>query len=255
MIIKRTWEVSGVESFVMEVAGVVVGVQPLFESTKEYCRPYLSEKEPEFFVDVTPEDLVFQQELLEQEAIEEGLKIRKFTEPFRERATIQRKVADYLFSHDTLMLHGSTVAVDGKAYLFTAPCKTGKSTHTRLWRELFGDRAVMVNDDMPFLKITPDGVLAYGSPWSGKHGLATNICVPLQGICFLNRGRENTIRPLKVSDGMDMLLHQVHTPVDAERQCHTLVENLVQYVPLWEMDCNMELDAARVSYGAMSGIL
>ena len=243
------------EVFVMEIAGLVVEVQPLFQSTKEYCRPYLSEKKPEFFVDVTAEDLIFQQELLEQEAVEEGLKIRKFTEPFRERATIQRKIADHLLCRSTLMIHGSTVAVDGKAYLFTAPCKTGKSTHTRLWRELFGDRAVMVNDDMPFLKITPDGVLAHGSPWSGKHGLASNICVPLQGICFLNRGQENTIRPLKPGDGMDMLLHQMHTPMDAEQQCRALLENLLQCVPLWEMHCNMELDAARVSYGAMSGIL
>jgi hypothetical protein len=54
---------------------------------------------------------------------------------------IQEKIAGQLLERDTLLLHGSTVAVDGQAYLFTAPCHTGKSTHTRLWRELFGDRA------------------------------------------------------------------------------------------------------------------
>ena len=42
---------------------------------------------------------------------------------------------------------------------------TGKSTHARLWRETFGDRAVMVNDDKPLLRITKDGVIAYGTPW------------------------------------------------------------------------------------------
>lgn len=75
-------EVMDVEAFSMEIAGAVVCVHPLFESTKEYCRTYLTEKNPEFFVEVTPDDLVFQQQLLEQEAIEEGIKIRKFTEPF-----------------------------------------------------------------------------------------------------------------------------------------------------------------------------
>ena len=120
------------EAFTMEIAGLTVRVQPLFESTREYCRPYLTEKAPVFSVTVKEEDLVFQQLQLEKEAIEEGIKLRKFTGPFLERTTIQRRVADRLLEEDTLMLHGSTVAVDGQAYLFTAPCRTGKSTHTRL---------------------------------------------------------------------------------------------------------------------------
>ena len=241
------------EPFVMEIAGLVVGVQPLFQSTREYCRPYLSDKTPEFLVTVTPEDLVFQQALLEQEAVEEGIKIRKFTEPFLERATIQRKVADRLLLQDTLMFHGSTVAVDGKAYLFTGPCGTGKSTHTRLWRELFGHRAVMVNDDMPFLQITPNGVLAYGSPWSGKHGLATNICAPLQGICFLQRGVENEIHPTTPEQANATVHRQMHTPLDEALQskAFSLADRLAETVPLWEMRCNMQLSAAEISYRAM----
>ena len=243
------------EAFTMKIAGLVVGVQPLFQSTREYCQPYLTDKAPEFFVNVTGEELAFQQMLLEQEAIEEGLKIRKFTEPFLERATIQRKVADKLLSRNTLMLHGSTVAVDGRAYLFTAPCKTGKSTHTRLWREVFGQRAIMVNDDMPFLQITSECVLAYGSPWSGKHGLATNICVPLQGICFLRRGKENVIHRIEPDRGIAALRRQMHTPMDEDllERAHSLVDKLAENVPLWEMYCNTEPDAARVSYLAMSG--
>ena len=241
------------EPFAMEIAGLVVGVQPLFMSTREYCKPYLTEKAPTFFVTVTPEDLVYQQALLEKEAVEEGLKIRKFTEPFLERATIQRKVADRLLEQDTLMLHGSTVAVDGKAYLFTGPCRTGKSTHTRLWRELFGQRAVMVNDDMPFLQFTPEGVLAYGSPWNGKHGLSTNICVPLQGICFLQRGAENEIHAVTPAEYMDALHRQMHTPDDESLlpKALSLADRLAETVPLWEMRCNIQPEAAKMSYNAM----
>ena len=241
------------DSFTMEIAGLVVGVQPMFQSTREYCKPYLSDKTPDFLVTVTPEDLVFQQALLEQEAVEEGIKIRKFKDPFLERATIQRKVADRLLSQDTLMYHGSTVAIDGKAYLFTGPCGTGKSTHTRLWRELFGQRAVMVNDDMPFLQITPDGVLAYGSPWSGKHGLATNTCAHLQGICFLQRGAENEIQPITPIQGNALLRRQMYTPTDntLRNKALSLADRLAELVPLWQMRCNMHLEAAEVSYQAM----
>ncbi len=241
--------------FTMEIAGKVFGVQPLFQSTIEYCRPYLTDREPEFFIQVTLADLSYEQMMLEREAVEEGLKIRKFKDPFLERASIQRRVADFLLEHNTLMFHGSTVSVDGQAYLFTAPCGTGKSTHTRLWRELFGERAIMVNDDKPFLQITSSAVFAYGSPWSGKHGLATNVRVPLKGICSLQRGRENVISPAEIKDLISLLRHQAHTPDDAELQVkvNSLVDSLADIVPLWVMRCNKELDAASVAYCAMSG--
>lgn len=237
----------------MEIAGTAVGVRSLFLSTKEYCRAFLTGREPDFWVDMPEEDLTYEQMLLNQEAVEQGLKLRKFPEPFLERSTIQRRVADYLVGHNTLMLHGSTVAVDGSAYLFTAPCGTGKSTHTRLWRELFGQRAVMVNDDKPFLRITSSGVLAYGSPWSGKHGLSSNICVPLKGICSLHRGEENAIQTADADSLMALLRQQVHTPAQEAllRKTEQLLVQLAQRVPLWTMHCNQDLSAAQVSYDAM----
>ena len=244
------------ESFHIEIAGMVACVQPLFQSTKEYCKLYLTDKEPECFVNVTAEDLAFEQMRLEREAVEEGLKIRRFKDPFLERTTIQRQIADHLLCHNTLMLHGSTVSVDGEAYLFTAPCGTGKSTHTRLWRELFGERAIMVNDDNPFLQITSSGVFAYGSPWCGKHGLATNVCVPLKGICLLHRGRENVIVRKEPMYLIDTIRHQVHTPTDEAlvQKTSALVDMLTDIVPLWEMHCNMDLNAAKVAHGAMSSL-
>jgi hypothetical protein len=234
----------------MQIADVAISVQPMFETTMEYCRSYLSEKEPEFCLQIRPEDLISEQKVLEQEAIEQSLKIRKFKDPFLERSAIQRRVADLLLKHDILMLHGSTVAVDGKAYLFTAPCGTGKSTHTRLWREVFGDRAVMVNDDMPFLRMTADAVLTYGSPWSGKHGLATNICVPLQGICLLHRGANNEIHLVENLD----LNQQAHMPDDPilHEKAMQLLDQLRRSVPLWEMYCNKEPEAAKIAHTAMS---
>lgn len=241
------------EAFTMEIAGLPVRVEPLFQSTKEYCRPYLTHRTPEFTVRVLPDDLIREQLLLEREAVEEGLKIRKFKDPFLERSVIQRRVADQLLNRNTLMLHGSTVAVDGRAYLFTAPCGTGKSTHTRLWRELFGERAVMVNDDKPFLRITEDGVLAYGSPWSGKHGLANNIQVPLKGICALRRGSENKIRRTDPASVYQLLRNQAHIPDDPTlmNKAMCLLDILMETVPLWEMECNRELDAAGTAYTAM----
>ena len=239
--------------FSMEVAGRVFAVQPLFESTRAYCADYLTDREPEFSVEVDLAVLVQEQKLLDIEADEEGLKRRKFSDMFLERSVIQRRVAEALTGKDTLMLHGRTVAVDGQAYLFTAPCGTGKSTHTRLWREVFRDRAVMVNDDKPFLKITDGAVIACGSPWTGKHGLGSNVSFPMKGICILSRGSENRIRLLAPEDTADFLRSQCFVPEDSEQagRALELLDRLIRVVSLWQMECTKRPEAAITAYQAM----
>lgn len=240
--------------FRIKIAGLVGQFQTSFDSTRDYCRAYLTEDASDFTAHITAQDRQFEQEASWQEAREEGIRPRTYTDPHLERAAMQRIFAEQLFRRDTLMVHGSTVALDGKAYLFTAKCGTGKSTHTRLWREVFGPRAQMVNDDKPFLRITPEGVFACGSPWSGKHGLDTNVSLPLQGICILERGKENRIRQIPPAQAMDMLLHQSYCPLDpglSERR-YQLVENLASRVPLWHLECTKDPQAAQVAYEAMS---
>lgn len=240
--------------FKIKIAGHVIAVQSLFESTRDYCGKYLTQEEPEHMAAVCREDLAFEQAMLDQEAQEEGLKRRQFSDPFLERAAIQRKAAEFLFDHRVLMLHGSTVAVEGEAFLFTASCGTGKSTHTRLWREAFGSRAVMVNDDKPFLRIGADGVLACGTPWSGKHGLDSNVTAPLRGICILERGPENHIWPIEAAQALPVLRHQGYRPMDGRKAgaFEALVEELAAGVPLWRMACTPTVEAARTAYEAMA---
>lgn len=240
-------------AFSMKIAGYTAKVSSLFESTPQYFRAYLTQEEPTLFFTVTREELAAEQTRLKEEALREGMRTRVFPDPFLERSVIQQKFARALLRHDILLLHGSTVAADGKAYLFTAKCGTGKSTHTRLWRELLGDRAVMVNDDKPFLRFTPEGILACGSPWSGKHGLDSNITVPLGGICILERGQENRIRPMSAAEALPFLLTQCDPPEDENElpRYHQLMVTLTQRVPLWHMQCNKEIGAAQTAFDAM----
>lgn len=245
------------QAFCMKIAGHIARVEAKFASTQAYFAPYLTQELPEFTISPTDADWEFEQAFSIEEALREGIRPRIYSNSHLERSAIQRAFAEYLFDRDILLLHGSTVAVDGKAYLFTAKCGTGKSTHTRLWREVFGARAVMVNDDKPFLHIADGLVTAYGSPWSGKHGLSSNISAPLQGICILERGTDNVIRPLSAAEAMPMLLHQSYAPTDPSKtpRLEALLGQLVAAVPLWHMDCNKDPQAARVAYHAMSQIV
>jgi hypothetical protein len=146
------------------------------------------------------------------------------------------------------------VAVDGQGYLFTARSGTGKSTHTRLWREAFGTRAVMVNDDKPLLRIGQKGATAYGTPWDGKHRLSSNMAVPLRGLCILERADKNHICPVTFQQALPMLLQQSYRPPQPERLARTLalVEKLGRSVPLYRLGCNMDIEAAYVAYEGMN---
>ena len=239
--------------FLLKIAEHVAQVHSLFESTPQYFRPYLTDEPAEFSVTVTKENIDFEQADLLEEAHRDGFKPRVFTDPFLERAAIQRAFAEYLLAHDIILFHGSAIAVDGEGFLFTAHSGTGKSTHTRLWREVFGSRAVMVNDDKPFLQITESGVILHGSPWSGKHGLDANVSVPLKGLCFLERGAENTISPAATQDLMPILHKQCYFPLDERRhqKVSQLLDSLAQTVPLWHLRCNKQPEAAQVSFEAM----
>ena len=238
--------------FNLTIAGHTACVTSLFESTPQYFRAYLTEDPPEFSISVTREHIDFEQADLLAEAHRDGFKPRVFTDPFLERAAIQRAFADFLYGWDMLLLHGSAIAVDHEGYLFTAHSGTGKSTHTRLWREVFGGRTVMVNDDKPFLQLTDAGVILHGSPWSGKHGLDSNIAVPLKGICILERGSENRIRKITAEDAMPMLQKQCYRPENTNSaHWENLLQQLAQSTGLWRMACTKDPDAARIAYTAM----
>ena len=238
--------------FLITIAGHTAAVHSLFDSTPHHFGKYLTQKEPEFSITVCDADLRFEQQDADEEAAEEGFRRRAFPDPFLERAAIQRQFAEFLLEKDILLVHGSTVAVDGKAYLFTARSGTGKSTHTRLWKQVFGDRAVMVNDDKPFLELAENRIIAHGSPWSGKHGLDSNISVPLQGICLLERGQENAIRPAEASELQELL--RGFRP-RSEKQANLydgLLTRLTSSIPLWHMYCNKDPEAAQTAHRAMS---
>ena len=241
--------------FVIEMAGCPIGVSAVFESTKDFCGAYLSDREPAFSVAMTGEDLYREQEHSAREDQREGIPPRRHSPEYLETIALQRKIAEKLIGFHTLLFHGSTVAVDGACYLFTAKSGTGKSTHTRLWRELLGERAVMVNDDKPFLRVEPGKVTAFGTPWNGKHHLGCNVAAPLKAICILERGEENAICPITPKEALPMLLQQSHRPADLRLlgKYLDLLDGLSNGVAFYRLQCNMNPQAAALSYQVMSG--
>ena len=162
-----------------------------------------------------------------------------------------------LLDFDGMLLHASAVILDGWAYLFSAPSGTGKSTHTTLWRKVFGeDKALILNDDKPALRLEDGRFYAYGTPWSGKTDMNINRRVPLAGVCMLSRGERNEIEAFTGAAAVHALLEQTIRPRNAVKMVKLLelVDKLFAEVPVWKMKCNMDPEAARISYGAMSSV-
>ena len=252
-------------AFDMKLADRVIRIHAMHDYIKEYSKDYVLSKQGEnseespvdFEVTVTQSDIDFKRTKSAAEDKKEGIPIRHFTDEYLETLAVYRKIAQQMLSYDTILFHGSVIAVDGEGYLFTAKSGTGKSTHTRLWSETFGDRAVMVNDDKPLLWIATDGVIAYGTPWDGKHRLSTNTSVPLKGICILERAAKNHIIRLDIKEQLrsayPMIVQQTHKSSNPANALKTmeLIDRLMEAVPIYRLSCNMEPEAAKIAYEGM----
>lgn len=240
--------------FNLGIADHVINITAIYDSTYDFCRDYITDAPEDFRIVVEQEDLEYERMKSTRESMSNERKQIAYSDPYLETLALYRKIAVQLIDYDVLLFHGSAVAVDGAAYLFTAKSGTGKSTHARLWREYFGKRAVMVNDDKPLLKITDDGVTAYGTPWNGKHRQGSNISVPLKAIAILERDVTNSILRIDQHTAFPILLQQSFSPEDPRTllKALELVDRLGNQVELFRLKCNMQSEAAEISYYGMN---
>lgn len=239
--------------FNVKVADMTFQVTTLHPYSEKYCAPFLIDEPGEHKLEITQKMIDAERERCAEnkESIDEDL--IKSPDAFLESVCVLRAMADYVSMHNRVLMHGSAIAINGKGYIFTALSGTGKSTHTGLLRKLHGDKAVMVNDDKPFLHIQDQKIYVCGSPWMGKHRLGNNLMVPLEGIFFLRRSEENVLRKLKPEEALSGLVSQCHRPVDPMCMMNTLdlLDKVLSTVALYDFGCNMDISAAELSSSVM----
>lgn len=228
--------------FSIKLAGHIFTIDNQFPDVEAMCKDYLC-REHGVLIRTTPEQLQ-----------RESTPPHRWRDGYLETLAVYRKICEYLIKKDILLFHCSALALDGKAYLFTAPSGTGKSTHARLWRERFGDRVVTVNDDKPLLEFTQDGVIVYGTPYGGKDHLQTNTSAPVAGIVILSQGKTNTIQRISSSEALPELIRQSHRPDDPVSLLRylELVEKL-SHLPVFRLSCTISQEAVDVAYQALQG--
>lgn len=231
-----------------KIADVVFDAEHIYKYSACICENYLysGAEEPEFTAKMTQQDI-------DAEKTQEGAE--KFPDYYLESLALFRKLCDYVLTHKQgIIFHSSAIAVDGKAYLFTAPSGTGKSTHARLWREMLGNKAVMINDDKPIIRFTDGKFYVYGTPWNGKHRLGTNARAEIAAICEIRQAKTNKIRRISPSEMLMVVFNQTVIPRETEKMDNLLgiLDKLLTSIPLYRLECDISEEAAKTSYGAMA---
>ena len=235
-------------NFTVKFADKYIKIDSQYPDLKNFCKDYLVEDGPiDFSITLTQEDILHEQNLCQD---------MEYPLSYLETLATLRKIAETLPSLKRFLMHGASITYDDKAYLFTAPSGTGKSTHIRLWKKCLGERVRIVNGDKPFLSFDDGEVRIYGTPWAGKERWQRNCSATLHGICFVNRGTENKIRKLEPSECLTQLFKQIYLPADSEAAGATLelMDVLVRTVPLYYLECDMSEDAVRCSFEALTGL-
>ena len=174
---------------IYEFAGCVVSYEPLYGLLRRRMETYRSDTEgqPDITLDGTKEDYEKLRKQYPHLSIEEC-----------EYSCAGAEFYMKLLKHQGFMIHASAVEKEGKAYLFSAPSGTGKSTHAQLWRQTFkGEPIRIINDDKPAVCLQNGVFYACGTPFSGKTDKNENRKAPIQGLCMLHRGKTNKIQKIQ----------------------------------------------------------
>lgn len=161
-----------------------------------------------------------------------------------------------LLSHNGFCLHASAIAFQSRGILFSADSGVGKSTHTRLWQQRFGQDAVkIINDDKPALRHVDDTFYVYGTPFSGNSDENLDIKLPLYSIVFLERADSNSIRRLTSNEALPLIMKQTLRPKNSIQYMDnllSLLNSLLLTIPVYLLHCNMQEEAAELVYKTIS---
>ena len=230
-------------SITVRFADIIIGISSRYSFMESFCRDYLCDGKPSFTVSVT-EDKV-KKEL--QNAAEPT------THDYAEALCLYREIAERLPLYDRAVFHGAAIKYGEKAYIFTAPSGTGKTTHIRLWKKHIGDKVKIINGDKPILSLKGDTVTVHGTPFAGKEKYQNNICASLGGICFLSQGKGNIISRITPKEAFIKLFLQTYKPKTEEAMIKTadIIRAVCSY-PCFLLSCDMTEQAVKTSFEALT---
>lgn len=230
----------------ISVAGLNVELKNKYPFIEQYAEDYITSS---CSTDITVEAEESEIDLEAMEAPENAPR------GYLESIVLYRAIAEQLPKYSAFVFHGAVIAKDGKAYIVTARSGVGKTTHLRLWLDVFGEDVHILNGDKPIIRIIDGKAYACATPWRGKEGYGVPEMLPLCGIGFLERGEFNAAEQITVGEALMRFVSQIYIPNEksAASAVLSIADKVLSSVPLYKLSVNVEKDAAVVAYNAFCG--
>ena len=158
--------------------------------------------------------------------------------------------------HGLFAIHSASILYQKKAWLFSASSGTGKSTHAKLWQDLYG--TPQINGDLNLLGIKDGKPVIYGLPWCGTSGIFTAETHPLGGVIFLQRDIFDHVKTLTPDERSLMLSQRLISPTWTKEMLMTTLDFCEQLAPLitcFTLCCTAKPTAAKVCRTAIDTAL
>lgn len=233
--------------FYFSVLDYVFHVYPIHKDVVKWFRDFLTDPvENAIEIHITKEMVVHEEQQIEEQLFNPGLQ--------HEKTAIHRIVSDYLLKEKVFLFHGSALVKDGYCFMFTGKSGAGKSTHSKLWRELYKEKITMINDDKPYLRLENGQIMVYGSPWNGKHHLGTNNKAPLKAIGLIHQADKNECIPISGVDAFLPVFSQIYRPEDPVDLMNTMdfVRTMIDLAEVYDVYCTKDIEAAKTSHDIMN---
>jgi hypothetical protein len=178
-----------------------------------------------------------------------------FSAGYLESICAYRNLCRQLPGYDAFLLHGAVIDCDGRGIAFLARSGVGKTTHTMLWKQVYGKQMRIINGDKPIIRFFGDVPYAYGTPWAGKENFQCNARVPLTDICFIERSAENQVIPIQPEECLNTVMQQILIPPDPQMAIRTLqlLNRLLSVCRVWIIRCNISQEAAILAHDTILG--
>lgn len=144
-------------------------------------------------------------------------------------------------------LHSASIEYNGKAWLFSGKSGTGKSTHTKLWNELYNTK--LINGDINLIGIENNTVMTYGTPWCGTSGIYSTEKFPLGGIVILKQASFNKVEELSEDSRQLLVAQRMLSPTWLSSQTDRnldFADVIQKHVNVCRLLCNTQPEAAKV---------
>lgn len=152
----------------------------------------------------------------------------------------------FAVTHNRIAIHSSVIVYDKKAVLFLGESGTGKSTHTRLWRENI-EGSYLLNDDSPIIAYENGEVRVYGSPWSGKTPCYRQENCLVSAVVRLSQAPYNKIHKLSKLSSLGAMLPSCPPAFAYDSGLQNAIldtlSGILRQTPVYHLECLPNSDA------------